>query len=190
MAADQRRHLGGIVSDSRQRAGTRNAPGRRDNVRKIAEGDPPAPVQGRLEHPARVVPDVTRPPLWRRSCAVRQVHDRSCSVSSTGTESKSACRASIPGQGPAPREVRGHADSFHPDRHPSGNSPCALSVWGWAQLRIAYLGEGDAQRPVVVMFSCINQTDEAHIVPCDHELLALVPSAELEFGMRHVAHSS
>jgi hypothetical protein len=47
----------------------------------------------------------------------------------------------------------------------------------WAQLRIAYPFTDPACRttPVIVMFSCIGQTDEEHISPDDADLLRLLP---------------
>ena len=44
----------------------------------------------------------------------------------------------------------------------------------WAQLRVAHtIGDGIA--PVVVMFSCLGQTREDHVIPSEHDLLTLMP---------------
>jgi hypothetical protein len=51
----------------------------------------------------------------------------------------------------------------------------------WAQLRVAE-PFGDFQTaPVVVMFSCVNQTSEEHIPPDDEVLLKLIPASEAKY---------
>jgi hypothetical protein len=45
----------------------------------------------------------------------------------------------------------------------------------WAQLRVADPFGHIQTDPVIVMFSCRNQTSESHPAPLDEELLKLLP---------------
>jgi hypothetical protein len=54
--------------------------------------------------------------------------------------------------------------------------PCP-TCGAWAQLRIADPIGGLQTEPVVVMFSCVNQTSAAHPVPDDSQLLLLLPDS-------------
>jgi hypothetical protein len=50
---------------------------------------------------------------------------------------------------------------------------------GWAQLRIAYpFTDARCDEPVVVMFSCINQTEAGHWWPAFAELMKLIPERD------------
>ncbi len=49
------------------------------------------------------------------------------------------------------------------------------SCGAWAQLRIAE-SLGDGTDPVIVMFSCPNQTSEAHVAPTGRQLYELLPA--------------
>jgi hypothetical protein len=63
---------------------------------------------------------------------------------------------------------------FRKPRQTTHRVPCP-TCGEWAQLRTADpIGEGQSE-PVVVMFSCVNQTSEEHPVPVDDELLRLLP---------------
>jgi hypothetical protein len=46
----------------------------------------------------------------------------------------------------------------------------------WAQLRVAEPFGGIQTEPVIVMFSCPEQTDEDHQPPTDEALIKLLPS--------------
>jgi hypothetical protein len=45
----------------------------------------------------------------------------------------------------------------------------------WAQLRVAESFDEAGTTPVVIMFSCVKQTSDDHMVPGDDELLKLLP---------------
>jgi hypothetical protein len=51
----------------------------------------------------------------------------------------------------------------------------------WAQLRVADPFGQIQTEPVVVMFSCINQTSEGHPAPIDDHLLKLLPDSASSF---------
>jgi hypothetical protein len=48
----------------------------------------------------------------------------------------------------------------------------------WAQLRVAESFGDQSRELVVVMFSCIGQTHQGHVVPSDAELLNLLPGRQ------------
>lgn len=50
------------------------------------------------------------------------------------------------------------------------------SCGSWAQLRVAD-PIGPQTAPVVVLYSCLGQMDETHVMPGDAELLKLLPDA-------------